>query len=220
MKNKQNVTHSISKPLKLLYRLFKRISDIVISLMVIILFSPLFIILSILIVVESGFPVFFLQKRAGQFNKPFFILKFRSMKPQQNHTSDNPYQWKDGVPEDFIFKQSSSNSDSITRIGKFLRKSSLDELPQFFNVLKGDMSFIGPRPEIVDIVNCYDQTQMKRLAVKPGITGWAQVNGRSEINHGEKIKLDLEYIEKHGLFIDLKIFVLTFIKVFTGKGAV
>jgi len=214
------VTNITLKPLKLLYRLFKRISDIVISLMVIIVFSPLFLILSILIAVESGRPVFFLQKRAGQFNKPFFIFKFRSMKKQQQRLSESPYQWKDGVPEDFIFKQSSSNSDSITRIGKFLRKSSLDELPQFFNVLKGDMSFIGPRPEIVDIVNCYDQTQMQRLAVKPGITGWAQVNGRSEITHGEKIKFDLEYIEKHGLFIDLKIFVLTFLKVFTGKGAV
>src|SRR5699024_2233652 len=104
------------------------------------------------------------------------------------------YDWKNGVPDDFVFKTGSIDNPNITRVGQFIRKYSLDELPQFFNVLKGDMSVVGPRPEIIDITKCYNSEQKRRLAVKPGITGWAQANGRSDMNHGEKIRHDLYYV--------------------------
>lgn len=201
----------------------KRLFDIVFSLIVLIILSPVFLVLSLLIIKEDGRPVFFKQQRSGKDDNYFGMYKFRSMKVKQ--TSDGKskggiYDWKNGVPDDFIFKTGSVDNPNITRIGKFIRKYSLDELPQFINVLKGDMSVIGPRPEIIEITRCYSSEQKARLAVKPGITGWAQANGRSEMNHGDKIKHDLYYVENFTLWLDFKIFITTIIKVSNGEGSV
>lgn len=153
---------------------------------------------------------------------PFQIYKFRSMKISNNNStqSKSPYDWEDGVPDDFIFKSTKDFHPSVTNIGRIIRKYSLDELPQFLNVLKGDMSVVGPRPEITDITKCYNSHQTNRLLVKPGITGWAQVNGRSEIPHGEKIKFDLFYVNNQSLILDLKIMFLTAIQALVAKDAI
>lgn len=134
--------------------------------------------------------------------------------------SHNEYNWPNRVPDDFIFKTAEENNPNITQVGHFIRKYSLDELPQFINVLKGDMSVIGPRPEIIPITKCYDKEQKRRLEVKPGISGWAQVNGRSEMNHGEKIKNDLYYVENISLWLDVKILFKTIAQVVVGRGSV
>lgn len=145
-------------------------------------------------------------------------MKNKQVPIQSN--SYTSYNWADRVPDDFIFKSNDDDNPNITKVGHIIRKYSLDELPQFINVLKGDMSVIGPRPEILPITQCYDQEQKRRLEVKPGISGWAQVNGRSEMNHGEKIKYDLYYVENISLWLDLKILFRTAIQVMVGKGSV
>lgn len=131
--------------------------------------------------------------------------------------SKKKYDWENGVPDDFVFK--TSYNPNITKVGAFLRKYSLDELPQFFNVLFGQMSIVGPRPEIVDITKCYNDYQAQRLLVKPGITGHAQTNGRAEIPHGEKIEYDLYYVRNSTIFMDIKILFLTIYQTIFGKGA-
>ncbi len=208
------------KPFQLL---FKRTFDIIFSFVILILLSPLFLILGLLIIKEDGRPVFFKQLRSGKDDQSFGMYKFRSMRVKQvseGKSKGKIYNWKNRVPDDFVFKTSSANNPNITKIGKFIRKYSLDELPQFINVLKGDMSIIGPRPEIIEISSCYDSEQKLRLSVKPGITGWAQANGRSDMNHGEKIKHDLYYVENFSLWLDLKIFLKTILQVVLGKGSV
>lgn len=185
--------------------------------------SPLFLVLAILIIKEDGRPVFFKQLRSGIDDIYFKMYKFRSMKIKQTSEEKSKgsiYDWKNGVPDNFVFKTSSVENPNITKIGKFIRKYSLDEFPQFINVLKGEMSVIGPRPEIIEITKCYSAEQKERLAVKPGITGWAQVNGRSDMNHGEKIKYDLYYVRNISLFLDFKILFKTIYQVVLGKGSV
>lgn len=134
-----------------------------------------------------------------------------------NNSAIHKYDWKKGVPDDFIFK--SGFESRVTPFGKFLRKYSLDELPQLINVLLGNMSMVGPRPEIPEITSHYNFHQMKRLQVKPGITGYAQVNGRSEITHGQKIEYDLYYIQNQSFLLDMKILLATVKQVVKGKGA-
>ena len=133
--------------------------------------------------------------------------------PEKAHN----YQWSDGVPIDFLFE--TPPQQKITKIGRIYRKLSIDELPQLFNVLRGDMSLIGPRPEILEITQLYSRYQAKRLKVKPGMTGYAQINGRSVINHGMKIEYDLYYIENQSFRLDAKIFFKTIGLVIRGKGA-
>ena len=139
------------------------------------------------------------------------------MKVATNESNRHIYDWKEGVPADFIFKTASDSE--VTSIGKILRKCSLDELPQLWNVLVGQMSLVGPRPEIPEITAFYNSQQAKRLLVKPGLTGYAQVNGRSEISHGKKIEYDLYYVENCSLLLDYKIFCATISYVIRGKGA-
>lgn len=180
-------------------------------------------ILAILIIKEDGRPVFFKQKRSGLHDETFEMFKFRSMKNKQVPVASNShgeYKWSNGVPDDFVFKTASEDNPNITKIGKTIRKYSFDELPQFFNVLKGDMSIIGPRPEIINISRFYNTYQKRRLKVKPGITGWAQANGRSDINHGKKIEYDIYYVENFSLWFDIKIFIKTVVQVVGGKGSV
>ena len=205
-------TEAISK-----YQLGKRVFDIFVSSLLIICFIPLFLVISVLIVTSSGRPIFYSQKRAGKDNNLFTIYKFRSMKSSVNIPSRPSYDWKDGVPDNFTFK--SGFDATITPAGKFLRKYSLDELPQLFNVLLGEMSIVGPRPEVTEISVYYSPQQAKRLQVKPGITGYAQVNGRSEINHGKKLEYDLYYIENQSFLFDIKIILATLKCVVKGKGS-
>lgn len=200
----------------------KRLFDIVFSFIVLILLSPVFVLLTILIMIDDGRPIFFKQNRSGRQNKVFAMYKFRSMKNKQipvPSNSHNNYKWNNGVPDNFVFKAGSEKNPNITTVGKFIRKYSLDELPQFYNVLIGDMSIVGPRPEILDISRFYSEDQKRRLEVRPGITGWAQANGRSDMNHGTKIEYDLYYVENFSLWLDVKILFKTAMQVICGRGA-
>jgi lipopolysaccharide/colanic/teichoic acid biosynthesis glycosyltransferase len=199
------------------YILSKRIIDIVVSFILLLCLSPFLLLFSIAILIFSGRPIFFKQNRTGKHNQPFTIWKFRTMQQYPNPENAHNYQWQDGVPNDFLFK--TPFQQKITRIGKVYRKLSIDELPQLFNVLRGDMSLIGPRPEIPEITQLYTRYQAMRLKVKPGMTGYAQINGRSVINHGMKIEYDLHYIEKQSFGLDVKIFFKTIGLVIRGKGA-
>ena len=145
------------------------------------------------------------------------MLKFRTMTVTTQNDKRHLYNWKEGVPESFQFKN--ERDSSVTPIGKILRKYSLDELPQLFNVLAGHMSLVGPRPEMPSITDLYNSKQLQRLLVKPGITGYAQINGRSEISHGKKIEYDLYYVNNCSLLFDMKIIAATVICVIRAKGA-
>lgn len=195
----------------------KRIFDIIASALLIIWCIPIFLILSLLIIISSGRPVFYTQTRIGRNKKEFTIIKFRTMRQTTGNSTIHNYAWKDGVPDEFVFK--SGFDAKVTPIGKVLRKYSLDEVPQLFNVLLGSMSMVGPRPEIPEITAYYNTKQAKRLLVKPGMTGYAQINGRSEINHGQKIEYDLYYIQNLSFLLDLKILLATVKYVVKGKGA-
>ena len=148
-----------------------------------------------------GKPVFFRQKRPGINGKPFFIYKFRTM--LNTHGQDGKL-----LPDE----------NRLTQLGRFLRSTSLDELPELFNVLKGDMSLVGPRPLLMEYLSLYDDEQGRRHEVRPGITGWAQVNGRNLISWEDKFVFDVWYVNNHSLLLDLKIIWLTFIKVFVREG--
>ncbi len=164
----------------------KRMLDLIFSLTLIILLSPIFLIISLLIKIEDGGPVFYKQKRIGYKNKTFTILKFRSMNVMNEQDELKVNQ-----------------RERITKIGNFLRKTSLDELPQLINILKGEMSFVGPRPWTTDLLPYYTENQRKRHNVKPGITGLAQTSGRNCINILERIKYDLEYVKNVTFINDL-----------------
>ncbi|WP_235906239.1 undecaprenyl-phosphate glucose phosphotransferase [Ginsengibacter hankyongi] len=190
-------------------RIKKRVLDIMVSLFVVIfILSWLVPILGVLIFIESGFPIFFKQLRTGKDKKPFYCLKFRSMKSNK----------------DAHFKQATQNDERITKIGKLIRKTSLDEFPQFINVLRGEMSLVGPRPHMVKHTSDYSKLvddYMVRQFIKPGITGWAQINGyRGEITNPEQIEArvnkDLWYLENWTLWLDIQILFLTLYQMFRG----
>jgi exopolysaccharide biosynthesis polyprenyl glycosylphosphotransferase len=194
----------------------KRALDIAGSMAFLLAFSPLYLLIAILVKLEDGGPVFFSHTRVGQFGREFPIYKFRSMcldaeKRLQALLARNEH--KEGV----TFKI--RNDPRITRVGKWLRRFSLDELPQFFNVLRGDMSLVGPRPPTPREVACYTLADRRRLAVKPGITCIWQVSGRSQIDFSGQVKLDVHYIETAGFWVDVKILFQTVPAVLTGKGA-
>lgn len=178
---------------------FKHVFDFVFALILVIILLPLFLIVSILIKIDSKGPIIFKQVRTGKNNKDFTIYKFRTMK-QDNNLFD------------------SSKDDQNTKIGVFLRKTSIDELPQLFNILKGEMSFIGPRPWVTEYAKYFTKNQMHRLDVLPGITGYAQACGRNGLNIFEKIDADIYYASHLTLFMDIKVLYLTFVTVFSRKG--
>ena len=183
-----------------MYKYVKRLLDIIISLIVLIVFSLPILILSIVIKLEDKGPVLFKQTRTGYKGKEFKLYKFRSM------TIDND-----------VLNNKSENK--LTKVGKFIRKTSLDELPQFINILKGDMSLIGPRPWIVEYYNNFTDEQKKRVDVLPGITGLAQAIGRNNITIFEKINYDLEYVNNYSLLMDIKVIFLTIKTVLSKTGA-
>lgn len=202
-----------------LFQSGKRLFDVAFSLCVIVLLFPIMIVISFCIWYEDKGPILFIQKRTGKNGKLFNIYKFRSMYVNQ---TNNTYVFEDtkGVPDDFMFKHTKSTNKEVTKVGSFIRKSSLDELPQFFNCLIGNMSIIGPRPEIPAITDYYNEAQRKRLLVKPGITGLAQVSGRSNLKNGQKIEYDMLYIKKQSAKLESKILLKTIIVVFLKEGAV
>ncbi|WP_311769493.1 sugar transferase [Listeria grandensis] len=197
----------------------KRFTDIVLSIVGIILAAPIMLLTALCIKLEDRGPVLFVQKRTGKLGKEFSIYKFRSMRVREA-CGEHEYDWEHGVPDTFVFKNVTEENPNVTKVGAFIRKTSIDELPQFFNVLLGNMSFIGPRPEIPAITSCYSEQQRKRLEVKPGITGWAQVNGRSSVTNGEKMRLDYHYVENFSLQLDMVILMRTVVVVLRSRDAV
>jgi sugar transferase EpsL len=179
----------------------KNILDFIISLLAIILLSPLLVILGLIIFFSFGSPVFFIQIRPGFLGKPFNFFKFRTMTNTKNSDGDL-------LPD----------KNRLTPLGSFLRKTSLDELPSLWNVLKGDMSLVGPRPLLMEYLPLYSKEQMRRHEVKPGITGWAQINGRNAISWVEKFELDVWYVENQSFWLDIRILLLTIWKVMKREG--
>lgn len=176
--------------------MFKSIFDKTLALFLIILFSPIYIVVSLLIFFKMGKPILFRQKRPGYKEKIFGIYKFRTMTNEKDEFGNL-------LPDD----------KRLVGIGKFIRSTSLDELPQLFNVLKGEMSFVGPRPLLEEYLLLYNEKQKRRHDVKPGITGWAQVNGRNAISWEQKFDYDVWYVDNQSFLLDIKILWLTFLKV-------
>ena len=181
--------------------LMKRWIDIILTFPAAVLLSfPLFLI-TLLIRLQLGKPLLFRQIRPGLHGKPFTICKFRTMSDARDEQGNL-------LPE----------SERLTDLGRFLRATSLDELPELFNVLKGDMSLVGPRPLLMDYLDRYSPEQVRRHEVKPGLTGWAQINGRNALSWDEKFKLDVWYVDHRSFLLDLKIIALTFKKILLREG--
>jgi len=180
---------------------FKRILDFVIAATVLLLTSPIFFIVALLLFVQNRGSVFFNQERPGYREKPFSIIKFKTMTDETDEEGNL-------LPD----------VQRITSLGQFVRKYSLDELPQLINVLKGDMSLVGPRPLLFKYIPLYSKDQRRRHNVRPGITGWAQVNGRNSISWKKKFKLDIYYVENISFSLDFKIFWLTILKIIQREG--
>lgn len=177
--------------------LTKRIIDIIASLLLVIISVPVIFIVALLVRLQIGSPVFFKQNRPGYKKKPFTIYKFRTMSDEKDSNGNL-------LPDE----------NRLNPFGKFLRSSSLDELPELLNVLKGDMSLVGPRPLLMEYLKLYTPKQARRHEVKPGLTGWAQINGRNDISWEEKFEYDVWYVENMSFMLDMKILFLTIGKVF------
>jgi lipopolysaccharide/colanic/teichoic acid biosynthesis glycosyltransferase len=179
----------------------KRILDIIGALLALIIFSPVMLVVALTIRFLLGAPILFRQRRPGTLGKPFTLLKFRTMREGYG---------LDGMPL--------PDAERLTRLGQFLRRTSLDELPELFNVLVGDMSLVGPRPLLLEYLPLYSVEQARRHEVRPGITGWAQVNGRNSLAWDQKFVYDVWYIDHHSLWLDLKILYLSFVRVARAQG--
>jgi sugar transferase EpsL len=179
----------------------KRILDLVAALCGLILLSPVFLVTALLVRCKLGSPVLFRQQRPGLGARPFYVFKFRTMTDRRDASGEL-------LPD----------SVRLTAFGALLRRLSLDELPQLINVVQGDLSLVGPRPLLMEYLPLYSQEQARRHDVKPGITGWAQVNGRNAISWEEKFRLDVWYVDNQSLLLDLKILWMTFNKVFRRVG--
>ena len=187
------------KEMNFIYKFIKRVLDIVCSILGIIVLSPILVIVSILIKLESKGPIIFKQLREGKCSKTFYIYKFRIMKIETPNIATNDF------TDSHVY---------ITRIGKIIRKTSIDEIPQLFNILKGDMSIVGPRPVILEEVDLIELRKSYNIdKILPGITGWAQINGRDNIGNEEKVKYDYEYLMNKSFTMDLYIIVMTALKV-------
>ena len=185
-----------------MYKLFfKRLIDIICSLVGLIVFSPILVIVALLVRINLGSPIFFTQNRLGKNGKEFKMIKFRTM--------------KDAVDK---FGEVLPDEQRLTKFGKILRSTSLDELPELINVLKGDMTLVGPRPLLVEYKELYSERQFRRHETSPGITGWAQVNGRNSISWNERFELDVWYVDNLSFFLDIKILFMTVLKVIKRDG--
>jgi undecaprenyl phosphate N,N'-diacetylbacillosamine 1-phosphate transferase len=182
-------------------KIFKPLIDVLVALIVFIIFSPLFIVVTIILFFENAGSPFFFQIRPGKLEKKFKIIKFKTMSDQ-----------RDGTGELL------SDELRLTGFGKLVRKLSIDELPQMLNVIKGDMSLVGPRPLLVEYLPLYSKEQNRRHLVKPGITGWAQVNGRNTLSWKKKFEYDVWYVDNLSFMVDCKILLKTVLKVFISEG--
>lgn len=182
-------------------QVIKRVVDIVGASVGIILFAPVMLVVALLVLLTMGRPVLFRQQRPGLRGKPFTLYKFRTMRDARSASGEL-------LPDEL----------RLTTFGKWLRSTSLDELPELFNVLKGDMSLVGPRPLLMEYLPRYSPEQARRHEVKPGITGWAQVNGRNALRWEEKFRLDVWYVDHWNLWLDMKIVLLTIWKVLKREG--
>lgn len=207
---------------KVLYKFTKRIIDIIGSIIGILILIPttLIIYLARKVLKEDKGPLFYEQLRYGKNGKVFKLYKFRSMCIGADKKLKEYLENNDEAREEFEKTHKLQNDPRITKIGNFLRKSSLDELPQMINILKGDMSFVGPRPVVEKEVEEYGTNKDKFLSVRPGLTGYWQVNGRSNTTYEERMKMELYYVDNCSLWLDIKIFFKTFITVFKKEGAV
>ena len=203
---------------KIIYKIIKRVFDIITSFLAIIILSPVFLLILILIKIDSKGPVIYKHKRIGKNGKYIYLYKFRTMfvdaDKRLKKLLKNPKikkEWEENFKLD--------NDPRITKIGNILRKTSLDELPQLFNILKGDMSLVGPRPVIDGEIEKYGDNKDKFLSVLPGLTGWWACNGRSDIDYEERKKLELYYVEHCSIFLDFKCILKTVIVVFKKSGA-
>ncbi|WP_269542320.1 sugar transferase [Cerasicoccus fimbriatus] len=179
----------------------KRIFDFILALALLLALAPLFLVLMLLVRLKLGSPVFFRQPRPGLHGNVFSLIKFRSMTDQTNAAGEL-------LPD----------SERLTPFGRWLRASSLDELPELLNILRGQMSFVGPRPLLVRYLERYTPEQARRHEVRPGITGWAQINGRNAISWDEKFRLDVWYVDHQSLWLDFKILLMTFTTVLRREG--
>lgn len=185
----------------MIYKYIKRILDIISSLLAIIILSPLLAVIAVLVKTKLGSPVLFKQERPGKDEKIFTLMKFRTMTDERDENGEL-------LPDEV----------RLTKFGKFLRSTSIDELPELFNILKGDMSVIGPRPLLVEYIPRYNEHQHRRHEVRPGLSGWAQVNGRNSISWEEKFDLDVEYVDNYSFAMDVKILFMTVLNVLKKEG--
>jgi lipopolysaccharide/colanic/teichoic acid biosynthesis glycosyltransferase len=181
--------------------MMKRAFDFLISASLLILLAPVMALLAIIVAVQMGRPIVFCQERPGLHGRPFTMIKFRTMRNIVD---------RKGAPL--------SDAERLTGFGRFLRASSLDELPELFNVLKGDMSLVGPRPLLMEYLPLYSPEQARRHEVRPGITGWAQVNGRNALSWEQKFKYDIDYIDNRSLVLDVKILIRTLVVIVMARG--
>lgn len=179
----------------------KRLLDISITATSLLVLSPLIALIALFVRIKLGSPIFFIQQRPGRFGRPFTLLKFRTMRDARTAEGEL-------LPD----------AERLTSFGRYLRATSLDELPELFNVLKGDMSLVGPRPLLMEYLGRYTPEQARRHEVRPGITGWAQINGRNAISWEEKFALDVWYVERCGFWLDFRILLLTAIRVVKREG--
>jgi lipopolysaccharide/colanic/teichoic acid biosynthesis glycosyltransferase len=191
----------IRKKRKIYERCVKRIFDVVFACVFLFLFSPILLMTAILVKIKLGSPVIFTQERGGFGGKVFKIYKFRTMTDKRDREGNL-------LPD----------SERLTRFGRFLRKTSIDELPQLINILRGDMSFVGPRPQLAEFLPHYTDEEKLRHTIRPGLTGLAQVNGRNSIPWNKRFEFDIEYANNISFWLDVKIFILTLATVF-GKGS-
>ena len=185
----------------MLYLKLKYFFDILFAIMGLIITSPLIIITSILVKIKLGSPIFFIQKRPGLRGKIFHLIKFRTMHNKKDE-----------------FGELLNDDSRLTSFGRWLRETSIDEIPTILNIIKGEMSFVGPRPLLMEYLNFYSEKERKRHDVKPGITGLAQINGRNKISWKKKFEYDILYLNNLSFILDLKIFLLTFLKVIKKEG--
>jgi Sugar transferases involved in lipopolysaccharide synthesis len=179
----------------------KRLFDIVFASILVVVLCPLMIAIALLVWASIGRPILFRQVRPGLHGVPFELIKFRTMTDERDGAGNL-------LPD----------ASRLTRVGRMLRRSSLDELPELWNVLRGDMSLVGPRPLLMEYLPLYTPTQARRHEVRPGITGWAQINGRNELSWEERFKLDVWYVDNHSIWLDLRILWMTVVKVLKAEG--
>lgn len=212
----EKIDECVSKSKIKAYDILKRFIDIIISTIGLIVCIPIFIIIGIAIKIDSKGPVFFKHKRIGKHGKKLEIYKFRTMIENAEEAMKN---FTEEQKKEFAENFKLENDPRVTRVGKILRKTSLDELPQIINILKGEMSIIGPRPVVKSELEKYGSNQDKFLSVAPGLTGYWAANGRSDVSYEERMALELYYVNNRSLILDMKIFFKTIGSVLKGRGA-